>query len=423
MQSSFWFLAGLLTGVTAALLLLPVWRALSAAGQRPALRYAIAIGAILVVGSAVALLYRNVGRPEAVTGLAAPAVAPHPGARNPAPGEQPRSIEQAAAELAQRLLRDGGSRDDWLLLAQSYEYLGRSEDAAHARERAAIAPATAAATPADNARRAAAGLADYERRVAANARDMDAWLGIANLKRQQRDYTGARDAFGHLIALKAMTADSWADYADVLGSLAQGSLAGEPAHAIDKSLALDPRHPKALWLKASLAYQEKRYAAALGLWKQLRAVMPPDSPDIAIIDSNIAEAARLAGTPATETAATAPTADTGLTGTVSIDQKLAGRVGPGAVLFIYAKAVDSPGPPLAVMRTTVGAWPVSFRLDDSMAMIPSRRLSAFDRIVVEARVSMSGQATPARGDLYVVSPVMRPADGKALKLVISREVG
>src|SRR6516164_4382925 len=43
------------------------------------------------------------------------------------------------------------------------------------------------------------------------------------------------------------------------------------------------------------------------------------------------------------------------------------------------------------LRATVGTWPVSFRLDDSMAMVPSRRQSQFDRVVIEARISRSGQ--------------------------------
>jgi cytochrome c-type biogenesis protein CcmH len=57
-----------------------------------------------------------------------------------------------------------------------------------------------------------------------------------------------------------------------------------------------------------------------------------------------------------------------------------------------------------------------------MAMMPSRRLSLYQRVVIEARVSASGQAIPAPGDFYVVSPVLRPADGKAVNLIISREV-
>ena len=66
---------------------------------------------------------------------------------------------------------------------------------------------------------------------------------------------------------------------------------------------------------------------------------------------------------------------------------------------------------------------MSFRLDDSMAMMPSRRLSQFDKVVVEARISRSGQATPGSGDLYVTSPVLHPAAGMKLALVINREIG
>jgi len=58
-----------------------------------------------------------------------------------------------------------------------------------------------------------------------------------------------------------------------------------------------------------------------------------------------------------------------------------------------------------------------------MAMIPSRRLSQFDKVVVEARISRSGQATPSAGDLYVTSPVLHPAAGQKLALVINREIG
>lgn len=422
MESWFWFIAGLLSGLAAAIVLLPLWRSLAPNLARPALRYGLSATAIVLVGAVVVFLYRTVGRPDAIGGQSTVADASHAGASAPAPGQQPGSMDEAAEKLAQRLAKNGGSRDEWLLLAQSYEFLGRTDEAARARERAAIAPASAAAPPAKADVRPAASIADLERRVASNARDADAWLGLANLKRQQRDYAGARDAYARLIALKAMTADTWADYADVLGSLAKGSLAGPPARAIDNALALEPRHPKALWLKASLATEDHRYAAALGLWQQLRAAMPADSPDIRIIDSNIAEAAELAGLPVPQTAAAMPAAELALSGTVSIDARLAGRVRPGDVLFIYAKAADSPGPPLAVMRTAAGRWPVSFRLDDSMAMIQSRRLSSFDRVIVEARISRSGSAIPSPGDMFVVTPVLRPADGKALKLVISQEV-
>jgi cytochrome c-type biogenesis protein CcmH len=224
-----------------------------------------------------------------------------------------------------------------------------------------------------------------------------------------------------------MSADTWADQADVLASLAGGSLGGDPARAIDHALALDSRHPKALWLKASLAHEEGRYKDALRVWTQLRDVLPPDSSDVRIVESNIEEARQMAGAAVSGAVSDAAPASKSVaaevSGTVSIDRRLAARVPAGATLFIYAKAADSPGPPLAVLRQPAGAWPVTFRLDDTLAMIPTRKLSQFDKVVVEARVSSSGQATPSPGDLYVTSSVLKPAEHKKLQLIISEEVG
>jgi cytochrome c-type biogenesis protein CcmH len=131
----------------------------------------------------------------------------------------------------------------------------------------------------------------------ADPRDAQEWLALAAARRRNQDYAGARDAYLQVIQRNAMTADSWADYADALASLPAGSLGGEAELAIQRALSLDPHHPKALWLEASHAYQEHRYADALVLWKRLRAVLREDSPDAGIVDANIAESAQLARTP------------------------------------------------------------------------------------------------------------------------------
>jgi cytochrome c-type biogenesis protein CcmH len=367
-------------------------------------------------------------------------------------------MQEAVAGLEARLARGGGSPADWSLLAQAYDFLGRTDDARRARTnaggtttgavaadsavsqmgaRALIAAATAVENPTGTRASAQGGAsastfttaspADLERRATANPRDAQTWLALADLRRSQRDYAGARTAYQKVLDLRAMSAQAWADYADVLGSLASGSLAGDAGHAIDSALALDATNPKALWLKASQANEQHRYAESLGWWQKLRSVLPPDSPDVRMVDANIAEARSLAGQASVPAAAAVAVANTGaaaeVTGTVSLDQRFTDRVKSDATLFIYAKAADSPGPPLAVLRTSVGTWPVSFRLDDSMAMIPSRRLSQFDRVVIEARISRTGQATPAPGDLYVTSAVLRPTAGARLTLVINREIG
>jgi tetratricopeptide (TPR) repeat protein len=120
----------------------------------------------------------------------------------------------------------------------------------------------------------------------------DSLVERAETLRRQRKFAEAADAYRKLIEQDAMTADTWADFADALAS-ASSSLRGEPAAALDRALALDARHPKALWLKASLEHEEHRYAAAVKTWEVLLAVVPADSSDAKIIRANIDEASRL----------------------------------------------------------------------------------------------------------------------------------
>jgi len=416
----FWFVAGLLAGLVIAAVAIQLWRASAGASRPRLLRGLYAGGFIAAFAGAAVAIYLALGSPHL---LAPPAgtigAARAGGSQTTSPA---KSMEAEVAGLEARLARDGGSRADWQLLAQSYDFLGRAEDAQRARAKADAASASPAASPASTAPSAGATLSELEKQVQLYPGSVPAWHALADSYRTQRQYAQASAAYSKLIALHGMTADAWADYADVAASLNHGALAGAPAQAIENALELDARQPKALWLKASLALEQHRYRDALGLWQQLRAALPPNSSDVRIVDANIAEASRLAGAPP---AASAAPGSSGvfIAGTVAIDSHLAARIDPTATLFIFAKAADSPGPPLAVLREPASGWPVSFRLDDSLAMMPGRLLSQFDKVIVEARISRSGQASPAAGDLYVTSAVVQPAAGKKLALIINREIG
>jgi cytochrome c-type biogenesis protein CcmH len=101
---------------------------------------------------------------------------------------------------------------------------------------------------------------------------------------------------------------------------------------------------------------------------------------------------------------------------------LSAKAAAGATLFIVAKSVDSPGPPVAVFRGSVGTWPVNFTLDDSQSMLPGRNLSNAGRVTIEARISRSGQPLPAAGDLQGSSGVINPADRQPLKIIINKVI-
>ena len=250
------------------------------------------------------------------SGSAPPAaVAAAAGATPATPSAQ--SMQAAIAGLEARLARGGGSDADWELLAKAYEFVGRTDDAQRARshivsaapdlatlmaaaEAAGAAPAPATA-PAPAAARSVApsapamSLEELRRHAESHPDDAPSWLALAELYRERHDDPAARDALARVVALHGMTAQSWADYADVLASLAGGSLSGPAGSAIDSALALDPANPKALWLKASQAHEQHHFGDALSWWRKLRAVLPADSPDVRVIDANIAEDTQLGG--------------------------------------------------------------------------------------------------------------------------------
>jgi cytochrome c-type biogenesis protein CcmH len=91
---------------------------------------------------------------------------------------------------------------------------------------------------------------------------------------------------------------------------------------------------------------------------------------------------------------------------VSLAPELAAQVAPEDTLFVFARAAQGSPMPLAVQRRQVKDLPLKLRLDDSMALQPQLRLSAFPQVLVGARISKAGSATPQSGDLQgEVAPV------------------
>jgi cytochrome c-type biogenesis protein CcmH len=144
-----------------------------------------------------------------------------------------------------------------------------------------------------------------------------------------------------------------------------------------------------------------------------------------------ADDATNSGAPATGAAATpggtaasgaVATSDAAVIGEVALAPALKAKATAGATLFIFAKSVDSPGPPVAVFRTTVASWPVKFKLDDSESMLPGRNLSSARRVTVEARISRSGQPLAAAGDLQGTTGVIETAGRTPLTVLIDKVV-
>jgi cytochrome c-type biogenesis protein CcmH len=210
-------------------------------------------------------------------------------------------------------------------------------------------------------------------------------------------------AFGRAAQLKPQDAGILADLAEALAVAGRGSIGPQAVEVANRALGLDPQNAKALALLGTAAFETKDYPKAIALWERLLKLAEPGSEYQRAVQGGIAEArAALA-------ASTRPkAAGLKVTGRVELAGALKSRAAPDDAVFVFARAANGPRMPLAILRMQVKDLPADFSLDDTMAMAEGLQLSAFPLVIVGARVSKSGSATPASGDLEGASAEVKP---------------
>lgn len=335
MITRFLVIAALMVLVALACALVPMLRSARREG-RPRMPFVIALVLALATPPAVFGLYLAVGTPQA---LQAAPVADH---------ADHADLVDATRQLQASLAKKPDDARGWALLAQAYSGLGEPQQ--------------------------------------------------------------ALDALNHLARLQP-------DNPDVLVAWVEATAESNPAHHIDDAsraklehaLQIDPTHQRALWLLGISDYQRGQYADATRRWKTLLPLLQPGSKVATAVQQQLADAeARARGgsgnAPAAATAESSgtPVANAGnvaLNVTVRLAPALQDRLRPGDSLYVFARAVDGPPMPLAVARLHPSRLPVQVTLTNDMAINPALDLSKFTHVEVAARISRSGDAMPAAGDL------------------------
>lgn len=345
----------------------------------------------------------------------------------------PEQFEQGRLEVERRLLEEadqravppratrGGRVNRVMALAAAvvvpvaalslYQALGRVDALAP------IPPTTQEAAHEIGAEQLAAMVQRLADRLKDTPEDAEGWMMLGRSYAVLHRYEDAVRAYGRARDLLGDNPDVLTSYADALAMASGGTFTPEATRLIDRALEVDPGHQKALWLAGTIAFEAGDYPKALDDWQRLATLLPPGSEMARTMAANIAEVKSLMGEapPAggMEVAQAAPVAaEARVDGTVKLAPALAGRIPPGATLFVFARAPQGPRMPLAILRQPVGELPMTFTLDRSMGMMPGMTLADFDPVVVGARISASGNAMPASGDLQgLTGPVAVGSSG------------
>ncbi len=235
--------------------------------------------------------------------------------------------------------------------------------------------------------------------------DVAGWMMLAQTSSMLHKPADARDAFDHALKLAPNNADAMVGWAEADSMVRPDHLIeGRALDLLKRAVQMQPDSQRGLWLLGISDFQHARYRDAQATWKLLMQQLQPGSAVAKAVAEQIAVAGARAGdapaptsSPATPGAATP--AGAALQVQVALAPKLAAKLDKGDVLFVYARAADNTGPPLAVVKLDASTLPTSVTLTDAMAMSPQQRLSSVPQVFVSARISHSGQPIAQPGDL------------------------
>ncbi|MFV2004720.1 MAG: c-type cytochrome biogenesis protein CcmI [Gammaproteobacteria bacterium] len=297
-----------------------------------------------------------------------------------------QSIEEMADKLEARIAEKGGTVEDWAMLARARKYLGQNELAAKAFAVALENDAENAQLMLENAEMIAVNnnriFTPEARALVLKAYSLEPdnanvlwFIGVSEY--QQENYRQAIDHLTKLLPLVAGEEEVMKSVVTVVAkSREQLIAAGEEMPELEELFGVTAM------AKASSSANSSTSA-------------PPKSSEVPATKLNIA---------------------------VDVSAEVRSKFDAGDSIFVYAKAKQGPRMPLAVQRLTLAELPANVTLDDSMAMVEGMNMSAFEPLVVSARVTKSGSAITQSGDYIGRLEIKDKTSKKTIKIIIDTVV-
>jgi cytochrome c-type biogenesis protein CcmH len=199
----------------------------------------------------------------------------------------------ALAFILPNLIRDGFRRRAIVLVlaalvpagaAALYFVFGAPQAVSPAADSAAdLAPTTAA---------------DYVSRLESHLdrqpRDARGWVLLGRAHAGAERFADASRAFEQAVSVSpdkvGRDPSVLCEYADALAMQQGGRLAGKPRQLVNRALEINERHPMALEMAGSAAYEEGRYAESVRYWQELLVQLRPGSQKHSELSAAVARA-------------------------------------------------------------------------------------------------------------------------------------
>ncbi|MFK5892738.1 MAG: c-type cytochrome biogenesis protein CcmI [Pseudomonadota bacterium] len=284
-----------------------------------------------------------------------------------------------------------------------------------------------------------------------NPNDQKGWFLLARTYMALEKFDEAYKVYEKLLSLTGDDPAILVSMADALAMTTGGKISGEPEKLILRALKIAPDNITGLWLIGIAEKEKGNNPAALKYWNRLYPLVKDEEAkqsvakmiksvggSVSNTDSehnhdnslsqatmdNLAEQIQAAkqAPPSNNTTANKTMAKEAIQVSISLSDEMKEKVSDNDIVFVYAKALQGPPMPLAAYKKKVSELPITVILDDSMAMMPTMKISSFKQVKVGARISKSGQPMKQAGDLMSAEITVDLSNIQAVKLTINSVV-
>ncbi len=159
---------------------------------------------------------------------------------------------------------------------------------------------------AEDARDLAEMAARVARRLRDQPDDLDGWVLLARTYQNLGRHADAANAYGSAVAVAGDQARLHADHGEALVYAADGVMTPAARRAFEKAAKIDPADPKTRFYLAVAVAQAGRFQEAIDAWRKLAAEAAPDAPWLAAVRERIQHTASENGLDAAEALADLP---------------------------------------------------------------------------------------------------------------------
>ena len=246
-----------------------------------------------------------------------------------------------------------------------------------------------------------------------NTEDAQGWYLLGASYMQLQMPKQGELAFRRALNLEPANVDFQMGYTQASLAMSNGNLTPQILQTLRSIIQQQPNNPKPYMTWGMALFQNGDYEGAIRIWQQYlqREGVDPRAAQLLKRSIDVAQA-ELQKTPQTPSSPVSGAAGKPeIQVTVNVPETVKAQLSTNDILFVYAKATSGPPMPLAVVRQPVSGWPVTALLNDNNAMTPAMTISKFEEVVVQARISSSGNAIPQSGDWIGPTEVIKLTPG------------